>query len=436
MYTNTMVTRPFAGQISPRRREPPRIRCCLPLWRGVVIVPFLLIIHFLYVLTKIDISTLQESSGMAEHYHLKHLRDSFQSPQQQQQSSVTKASPTIPNIDDYLTKLKTLEKTLNAKSCQRRNDKKDDFALNENFCSGSSATNFVYHNSLPFERILCGQIIPPNSHITTNQICNSPARLFEEIPQITGNMKPVHLFFRVSSQNRAKPFPCDIPCHSVEGGGVVQTRYVTPIDNSEAWKITFSMEGPMYYRQLAIQDGEYKKHHYYSTTSYESEVPLPYFSWAEYDIHSPSPVDFDTAIKGASFMAKNCASRNKREALVQELSQHFRVDALSLCLHNAEPPPGANLRDKVQTMRFYLFHLAFENQCYPDYITEKLWGPMQSGTIPVYFGSPNAKDHAPNNSLIMVDDFPDVATLGKYLNEVAKNLLVEPVGGRILNFMV
>jgi hypothetical protein len=400
----------------------------LPLWKVVVIVPFLLIINLLYVLMKMDIVTLQESTGLDDdhhhhHHHLKHLRDNFQSPpqQQQQQSSVTKASPTIPNRDEYLTNLKALEKTLNARSCQRQNDKKDGYILNGDFCSESTTSNFLYYNSLPLERILCGQIIPPNSHITTNQKCLSPARLFMEIPQITGNMKPVQLSFRTSSQNRAKPFPCDIPCHSVEGGGVVQTRYVTPIDNSKAWQITFSMEGPMYYRQLAIHDGEYKKHHYYSTTSYESEVPLPYFSWAEYDIHSPSPVNFDTAIKGASFMAKNCASRNKREALVQELSQHFRVDALSLCLHNAEPPPGANLRDKIQTMRFYLFHLAFENQCYPDYITEKLWGPMQSGTIPVYFGSPNAQDHAPNNSLILVDDFPDVAALGKYLNKVANN---------------
>lgn len=396
-------------------------------------------LHFFFLLRKLDLADFSDATTAIDTASFNKLRENFQQQPSSFTATLVSQDKQFPRSADYFENLKALEKALNAKSCQRQRQRqqqqqtnKDDYILNGDFCSETTSTQFIYYNSLPFDRIVCGETISPDSYIIMPNKCHTPARLFAEIPHRTGKqnqkqnqMKPVHLSFTPPSTSttnrRARPFPCDVPCHSIEGGGVVKTRYVTPIDNSEPWKISFSMEGPVYYRQLAIREGAYKKHLYYSTTSYESEIPLPYFSWEEYDIQSPQPVDFDTAIKGASFMAKNCASKNKREHLVQELSQHFRVDALSSCLHNADPPPGANLRDKIQTMRFYLFHLAFENQCYPDYITEKLWGPMQSGTIPVYYGSPNVKEHAPNNSLILVDDFPNAQALGEYLNRVANN---------------
>jgi hypothetical protein len=181
------------------------------------------------------------------------------------------------------------------------------------------------------------------------------------------------------------------------------------------------MEGPQYYAQLNIRKDAWKQLQFYSTTSYQSEVPLPYYSAAEYSIRGQA-VEYDKAIKGASFLARNCASRNKRETIVSDLQNSaFRVDSLSSCLHNADPPSGVNLRNKVEVMKHYLFYLAFENQCVEDYITEKLWGPLESGTVPVYYGSPNVKDHVPNNSIIHVDDFPTTADLAAHLIKVSKN---------------
>jgi hypothetical protein len=66
-------------------------------------------------------------------------------------------------------------------------------------------------------------------------------------------------------------------------------------------------------------------------------------------------------------------------------------------------------------MQQYLFHLAFENQRSDDYITEKLWGSLEAGTLPVYYGAPNVKDHVPQNSIIVVDDFDSVSDLAEYL---------------------
>lgn len=136
------------------------------------------------------------------------------------------------------------------------------------------------------------------------------------------------------------------------------------------------------------------------------------------------PTNYSSAIKGASFLAKNCGSKNNREKVVKQLIEaSFRVDSLSRCLHNADPPEGVTMNmEKTEIMQRYLFHLAFENQNTDDYITEKLWLTLQSGTIPVYLGAPNIEDHfLPKNSFINVNDFSTTQELARYLIKVANN---------------
>lgn len=65
--------------------------------------------------------------------------------------------------------------------------------------------------------------------------------------------------------------------------------------------------------------------------------------------------------------------------------------------------------------------MAFENQNTDDYITEKLWGTLSSGTVPVYFGAPNVKDHVPFNGVIFVDDFPTIEALADHLLHVSSD---------------
>jgi hypothetical protein len=136
-------------------------------------------------------------------------------------------------------------------------------------------------------------------------------------------------------------------------------------------------------------------------------------------------VNYSTAIKGASFLAKNCNSKNNRERVVEQLiNTSFRVDSLSICLNNAEPPEGVIMAStpKSEVMQKYLFHLAFENQNTNDYITEKLWLTLDSGTVPVYFGAPNIKEHGlPINSMIHVNDYASIEELAEHLTKVENN---------------
>eukprot|EP00039_Didymoeca_costata_P016377 m.292111 g.292111 ORF g.292111 m.292111 type:complete len:130 (+) comp16385_c0_seq33:1249-1638(+) len=52
-----------------------------------------------------------------------------------------------------------------------------------------------------------------------------------------------------------------------------------------------------------------------------------------------------------------------------------------------------------------MFYAAFENSIHDDYVTEKFWGALESGTLPIYFGAGNIKSLAPTHSFIDVADF-------------------------------
>ena len=239
-------------------------------------------------------------------------------------------------------------------------------------------------------------------------------------PDIKGDRKmtdalPVDLYWNFDEtygEASLKDFkPCSVPCRST-GSFEILNRINVKNTN---WEITLTMEGEKYYTQAHVDALAYRQDRFYATTSFQSDIPVPYYSKAEYNIRNP-PVDWDNAIKGASFVANNCASLSNREEVVRELIESpLRVDSLSGCLHNAEPPKDVDMNNKTAVMQQYLFHLAFENQNENDYITEKLWGSLEAGTLPVYYGAPNVKDHVPQNSIIVVDDFDSVRDLAEYL---------------------
>jgi hypothetical protein len=45
----------------------------------------------------------------------------------------------------------------------------------------------------------------------------------------------------------------------------------------------------------------------------------------------------------------------------------------------------------------------------------ELWGALRAGTLPVYYGAPNIRDHVPRKSVIFVDDYNSPQELADYL---------------------
>ncbi len=308
----------------------------------------------------------------------------------------------------------------------------------------SGVTRYVCEERIPIEGKTnktipssnCSLRQPPLSNIfaTPPMEFNGHDEILTLSPQ--QNATPIHLQFGDGNDGYQLFEPCDIPC-LYDGGpdGVVNDRYVTHLPDRSFWNLIFSMEGPQYYPNLIVDNSNHwQENQFYSTTSYRSDIPLPYYSHAEFDIWHNNYVPFDVGIKGGAFLARNCGSRNERELLLENMmeaaktisemsntSHALRIDSLSDCLHNADPPSNLDLEDKNAIMKQYLFYFAFENQCEDDYITEKLWGPLEAGTIPVYYGAPNVKDHVPNRSVIHVDDFPTEMELVQHLIEVSQN---------------
>lgn len=63
------------------------------------------------------------------------------------------------------------------------------------------------------------------------------------------------------------------------------------------------------------------------------------------------------------------------------------------------------LDDKADALDSFRYHVAIENDCVPDYFTEKLLDPFLGLTLPFYFGCPNTPVYFPEESFIPIDIF-------------------------------
>jgi len=267
----------------------------------------------------------------------------------------------------------------------------------------------LLHNPLPEDRFWCGKRILGGGGTLEmlDYQCDDGS-----LPYVYSKQQPIELCWNSNSPGKysGKYLSCSVPCKTNDNHSTVNLIYV----HNTKWTIMLSMEGEQYYSEAHVKAAAYRDNIFYATTSFRSEIPVPYFSWNEYNIQHPA-VDFHKVIKGASFLARNCDSKNKRENLVSELIEtELRVDSLSSCLNNAELP-GIDMENKTAIMEQYLFHLAFENQNVDDYITEKLWLALEAGTLPIYLGAKNVKDHVPVHSIIVAEDFDSPQDLAEYL---------------------
>ncbi|CAL4102815.1 unnamed protein product, partial [Meganyctiphanes norvegica] len=107
-----------------------------------------------------------------------------------------------------------------------------------------------------------------------------------------------------------------------------------------------------------------------------------------------------TRTKTVLWIVSHCVTDSGRELYVSELQQYLPVDIYGLC------GPLSCGRNHLDTYCFqqlaekYYFYLAFENNMCNDYITEKVWNPMEFGMVPVVYGGANYSHFLPPHSYI------------------------------------
>jgi len=98
-----------------------------------------------------------------------------------------------------------------------------------------------------------------------------------------------------------------------------------------------------------------------------------------------------------------------REAFFTALSKYKKVDAPGKSMNNMPAIDTRHNSDrweiKKQFLSPYKFTIAFENDIYPGYQTEKLYDAMLTNSIPIYFGDPLVADIFNTKSFINVSEY-------------------------------
>lgn len=129
------------------------------------------------------------------------------------------------------------------------------------------------------------------------------------------------------------------------------------------------------------------------------DVWCPYLpstdSWQE---ASRQPVPEKTEPNPAVLIQSASSDTCGRDEFAIELMRHLPVDSYGRFQNNRTlPVPDLGTETKLQTIGRYKFCLGLENTMETDYVTEKFFQPLLTGTVPVYRGAPSIADFAPGD---------------------------------------
>ncbi len=127
--------------------------------------------------------------------------------------------------------------------------------------------------------------------------------------------------------------------------------------------------------------------------------------------------------KFCSFVVRSHNPRKNRNRLefFQRLSRYKQVDSGGEFMNNIGGPIPGFSAGKVAFLKAYKFNIAFENSSFPGYTTEKIFEPMVSRCLPIYWGDPLIKEHFNPKSFLNYADFPNEEALIEKIIELDKD---------------
>lgn len=208
---------------------------------------------------------------------------------------------------------------------------------------------------------------------------------------------------------------CDVECKFGFDNKKADAAFGLPNGGGTAGVLR-SMESAQYYAENNIAMARRKGYNIIMTTSLSSDVPVGYFSWAEYDMMAPVQPKTEKAL-AAAFIS-NCAARNFRLQALEGLEKsNIKIDSYGGCHRNRDGHVN-----KVEALKRYKFSLAFENSNEEDYVTEKFFQSLVAGSIPVVVGAPNIQDFAPApGSILHIKELKDIESVAKTMKHLAED---------------
>lgn len=147
----------------------------------------------------------------------------------------------------------------------------------------------------------------------------------------------------------------------------------------------------------------------------DADIVVPYYRAELKDLLRMPEIGKKTG-KNVNAFISSSHDKSGRIALLKKLMKHIDVHSYGNLFQNKMIKNDTGQASKMETIAQYKFTLAFENAIARDYVTEKFYDPLVSGSVPVYLGAPNINDFAPgSNCFINVSEWKGPEALSEYL---------------------
>jgi Glycosyltransferase family 10 (fucosyltransferase) C-term len=323
--------------------------------------------------------------------------------------------------------------------------------LNE-LCFAKNKQGILVYNSQPYPRIWCGKTVPPHQIVHMKVVCEhaytEPPRVLLESDRLLDMTRrdimklPPIVFHRVDSYATAEAVTdCDVPCKvsmdtcQDDQGRDAKGEVCLPdisdwtVEGTD-FKFRYSMLDPRNApTTVGISRKGYRENQYYATRSFQSEIPLSTFDWDRYGEMKNAPrSNFErSGKKGLLFMhLEPCRGEIRPEALAGKLKESLkgRMDYYGPCNFGENLQAIKTARDltKYQERQYvmgrYMFTLVIGHSQTPDIISDLVWDALTAGSIPVFHGAPNIREHVPPNSVVVASEYSSQQALAEYLDKV------------------
>ena len=222
---------------------------------------------------------------------------------------------------------------------------------------------------------------------------------------------------------------CDIPCEFFANHinpdaefyvamGDAEVQSAVDMNSKVPIRILGSQEPPHYYHLLKY---EFLYLHFQGTALLDRQSDIPWLLIINVDEIKETEMSKNAQPK-VTFVARNCGAMNNRNDYVKAIDAKIGVVSLGSCLNNAKwPDCNGTPCSKVEAIRPYKIHLAFENGDSPGFVTDKIYHAFAAGVLPVWMGTRDVAETVPKGSYIDVAEFNTPDDVANYLKLVLEN---------------